>query len=166
LRTAKYQDIPESEPLSTGRAIRRCGEMRHAEPTRQGRPISRSAAYLDVSALDRLWKIDSPEADGSECRDHSLNLEVHLVARILHAQIDLGTRQDEPVGSILVLPKTEENDDTLIGEIAGTNQSPAQSLRYARFVVPVECPESGMRKRRKSADRASVSLKTRMVPDF
>ena len=37
--------------------------MRHAEPTRQGRPISWSAAYLDVSALDRVWKINAPEAD-------------------------------------------------------------------------------------------------------
>jgi len=120
--------------------MRRGGEMRHAEPTRHGPSIAGSAAYLDVSALDCVWKIDAPEADASECCDHTHDLEVHVVAGIVRTQIDVGTCQDEPVGSILVLPKTEENDDTLIGEVADTYQfseRPHQKIGVETIVLEV-----------------------------
>ena len=100
----------------------------------------RGAPRLDISALHRARKIDAPEAHPSKCRDRTFDLEVHVVARVLNAQVDVGTRQHEPVGSILVVPKAEENDNTLIGEVADANQSterPHQKIGIEAIVLEV-----------------------------
>ena len=114
--------------------------MRHAQPARQRFPVSRRTAYLDVSALHRARKIDAPEAHQGECPDHAFDLEVYVVAGILHAQVDVGAREHEPVRSILVLPKAEENDHTLIGKAVDANQSterPPQKIGIEAIVLEV-----------------------------
>src|SRR5690242_10616245 len=85
--------------------------------------MSRRTAQLDIPGLDGLRNIDTPETDARKCRHGALDLETHVVPRIFHAQVDVGPRQNEPVGSILVSPKSEEDDDPLIGQAVDAHQS-------------------------------------------
>jgi len=102
--------------------------------------MSWRSAHLDRSRPHCVRQINLPETHASERRDGSLDVEAHLVAGILDAEIDLGALQYEPVESIFVSPKSEHQHDTLVRQCVDAHhppQRPHQEVGIEVFVFEV-----------------------------
>ena len=83
-----------------------------------------SAVHLDASVANGLEQWDMAETHMRKCFDLGLDFQVHLVAGIEEAKIDFGTLQHEPVRTVLVLTKSNEDNDPLVGQRVLQDHSP------------------------------------------
>ena len=57
-------------------------------------------------------------------RDLGFDLQIHVVAGIEEAEIDLGTLEHEPVQAVPMPPESKDGDDTLVGERVDAHHPP------------------------------------------